>query len=151
MRLAMKPLAGTLAILLALAGCKSSSGNAAADNANAIFKAPVASTGSGIDPETQGPISADTNEVKAPRPEILVPGMAVKEITVDPKDARTRIDLVRTLLGEDWMLMSRTPKGDGIIVYKFMRRDVARVDVDPFGIPDIHKATKEPAKPIPAK
>ena len=145
----MKLLAGCAVLLLAVAGCQGSSGNAAADNAEAIFKAPVASTGSGIDPETQGPITANEAEVKPPKPEVNeMAGIAVKEITVDPKDARTRIDLIRTLLGEDWMLMSRTPKSDGIVVYRFMRRDVARIDVDPFGIPDIHKATKEPAKPV---
>jgi hypothetical protein len=145
---AMKSLAAALGLLIAAAACQSS-GNSSVDNANAIFKAPVASTGSGIDPETQGPITANEEEIKSVKPGALeMTGMQVKEITVDPKDARTRIDLVRTLLGEDWMLMSRTPKSDGIVVYKFMRRDVARVDVDPFGIPDIHKATKEPPTPV---
>jgi hypothetical protein len=144
----MKSPAAALVLLLFAAACQSS-GNSSVDNANAIFKAPVASTGSGIDPETQGPIVPNEEEIKSVKPEALeMTGMQVKEITVDPKDARTRVDLVRTLLGEDWMLMSRTPKSDGIVVYKFMRRDVARVDVDPFGIPDIHKATKEPPKPV---
>ena len=146
---AMKTLAGAAAILVVLSGCKTPSGNQAADNAEAIFKAPVASTGSGIDPETQGPISGTPSEIKEPRPDSLpINGMQVKEITVDPKDARTRVDFVRTLLGEDWLLMSKTPKADGVVTYKFMRRDVARVDVDPFGIPDIHRATKEPPKPV---
>lgn len=145
----MKAYAGTAVLLLALAGCKSSSGNSSVDNAEAIFHAPVASTGSGIDPETQGPIKANEGEIKPPNPEVAeMSGMQVKDITVDPKDSRSRLDFVRTLLGEDWMLMSRTPKSDGVVVYRFMRRDVARVDVDPFGIPDIHRATKEPPKPV---
>ena len=146
----MRPIAGAAALLLVLAGCSSSSGNSSVDSAEAIFKAPKATTGSGIDPETQGPISADTSEVKSPRPEMTtVNGFQFKEITVDPKDSRTRIDLARTLLGEDWMFVAKTPKGDGVVVWKFMRRDVARIDVDPFGIPDLYKATKEPAKPVP--
>lgn len=135
------------ALLLGLAACRST-GNAAADNADAIFKAPKATTGSGIDPETQGVIATE-NEVKAPRPELTnANGFQFKEITVDPKDARTRVDLARTLLGEEWMFVSKTLKSGGVEIWKFMRRDAARVDVDPFGIPDIYKATKEPPKPV---
>lgn len=145
----MRPLAAAAALLLAFAGCKSSSGNSSVDSAEAIFKAPKASTGSGIDPETQGPISADTAEVKSPRPELTTQvGFQFKEITVDPKDPRSRIDLARTLMGEDWMFVGKIPKGNGVMVWKFMRRDVARIDVDPFGIPDLHKATKEPPTPV---
>ena len=147
----MKTACAVALALVALAGCKSS-GNSAVDNADAIFKAPKASTGSGIDPETQGAVSDKNTEVKSPRPEVTnMTGVMFKEITVDPKDHRTRIDLVRTLLGEEWLPVAKTPKADGVIVWKFMRRDAARVDVDPFGIPDIHKATKEPPKPIDKK
>jgi len=136
----------------ALVACRGSSGNSSVDSANAIFKAPKASTGSGIDPETQGAVSDKNTEVKSPRPEVTnMSGLMFKEITVDPKDNRTRIDLVRTLLGEEWLPVGKTPKADGVIVWKFMRRDGPRIDVDPFGIPDIHKATKEPQKPIDKK
>ncbi len=146
----MKLAAGaSLLVLLIVAGCRSSSGNAAADNAEKIFKAPENAPAPAVDSETQAPIAGDKSEIKAPRPEVLeTVGMQVKEIVVDPKDARTRIDLARTLLGEDWMFMSRTAKSDGVVVWKFMRRDVARIDVDPFGIPDIHKSTQEPQKPV---
>jgi hypothetical protein len=144
---AMKTATASLLLLFALAACRSS-GNAAADNADAIFKAPKASTGSGVDPETQG-ITSNSSEVKEPRPEVTTGiGFQFKEITVDPKDARTRIDLARTLLGEEWIFVSKTLKGAGVEVWKFMRRDAARLDVDPFGIPDIFKATKEPVKPV---
>ncbi|HZN62682.1 MAG TPA: hypothetical protein VFC90_09800 [Planctomycetota bacterium] len=136
-------------LLLAFAACQSSSGNSSVDSAEAIFKAPKASTGSGIDPDTQGAIMDNPSEVKSPKPELgQEPSFQFKEITVDPKDARTRIDLVRTLLGEEWMPISKVPKGDGVEVWKFMRRDASLVDVDPFGIPDIHKSTKEPIKPV---
>ena len=132
-------------LLLGLAACQST-GNSAADNADAIFHAPKATTGSGVDPETQG-VTSTENEVKAPRPELAAQnGFQFKEVTVDPKDARTRVDLCRTLLGEEWMFVSKTLKTGGVEVWKFMRRDAARVDVDPFGIPDVYKAIKEPPK-----
>ena len=146
----MKTLAGAAALLIGVAGCQGPQSSGPA-NAEAIFKAPGAAIGSGIDPETQGP------EFDAGQPDMTKSGtltsspIQTKEITVDPRDARTKIDLARTLLGEEWLFTSKTVKGDGIVVWKFMRRDVARVDVDPFGIPDIYKSSKEPPKPAASK
>jgi len=147
---AMKTLAGAAALLIAVAGCQAPQPSGPA-NAEAIFKAPGAAIGSGIDPETQGP-QFDTNTTAAPPTEALTASpIQTKEITVDPKDARTKIDLARTLMGEEWLFTSKTVKDDGVVVWKFMRRDIARVDVDPFGIPDIYKSGTQPAKPVTPK
>jgi hypothetical protein len=146
----MKTLAGAAVLLIAVAGCQAPQPSGPA-NAEAIFKAPGAAIGSGIDPETQGP-QFDTNTTAAPPTESLMASpIQTKEITVDPRDARTKIDLARTLMGEEWLFVSKTVKDAGVVTWKFMRRDIARVDVDPFGIPDIYKASKEPPKPVAPK
>src|SRR5262245_30874702 len=150
MRRVMRTALGLAAIWVALSGGVAPKPSGPA-NAEAIFKAPVASTGSGIDPETQGPVFDNSSTTAPPTKPLTASPIQTKEITVDPKDARTKIDLARTLLGEEWLFTSKTVKDGGIVVWKFMRRDVARVDVDPFGIPDIYKASKEPPKPVPAK
>ena len=144
----MKTLAGAAAILVALGACQAPQPSGPA-NAEAIFKAPNAGTGSGIDPETQGPSFDAGSPDMTKRGTLTSTPIQTKVITVDPRDARTKIDLARTLLGEEWLFTSKTTKDGGVVVWKFMRRDIARVDVDPFGIPDIYKSSKEPAKPAP--
>jgi hypothetical protein len=140
---AMKALAGA-ALVLVLAACQSKPDPV--NGANAIFKAPKATTGSGIDPETQGPVSENETGVEPTKPAATPENsFQFKEILADPKDFRSRIDLVRTLLGEEWLPVSKTPKGNGVILWKFMRRDAGRIDADPFGLPDL---TKEPPKKL---
>ena len=144
----MRSVAGALLALFSAAACQSP-GNAV-NEANAIFKAPKATTGSGIDPETQGPITENDPSVNTSKPAETnrVDQFQFKEVTYDPKDVRSKLDLFRTLLGEEWLPISKTPKGDGIVVWKFMRRDAGRLDADPFGLPDI---TKDPPKSLEKK
>lgn len=145
---AMRPVAGVLLLLVAAAACQSS--NNSVNNANAIFKAPKATTGSGIDPETQGPVTENDPAVNPPPPAEVkrADQFQFKEITVDPKDVRSKLDLFRTLLGEEWLPVSKTPQSGGVVVWKFMRRDAGRLDADPFGLPDI---TKDPPKTLEKK
>ena len=142
----MRAAAGTAVFLLAIAGCKSAPSNPNADQAQAIFRAPSGALGSGIDPEARGPMPGTASEEKPVRTQpTTAGGMQIKEVAVDPKDVRTRLEFVRTLLGQGWILISQTPQSDGIVVYKFMRKDFPRgVEIDPFGVPEIPK--KEPPK-----
>ena len=144
----MRPVAGALLALFAAAACQSS--NNSVNEANAVFKAPKATTGSGIDPETQGPVTENEAPVNPPTPAVVARAdqFQFKEITYNPKDVRSKLDLFRTLLGEEWLPVSKTPKGDGIVLWKFMRRDAGRLDADPFGLPDI---TKDPPKSLEKK
>jgi hypothetical protein len=145
---AMKTPAGlAAAFLLFLSACSAPKRDSGSEAAEAIFKAPKASTGSGIDPDAQGVTGAVDTEVKSSRPalqEAPTGGLQFKEIDVDPKDVRTRVDLTRTLLGQEWMFVSKTLKTGGVYTWKFVRRDVGKVDDDPFGIPDIYKAKEKP-------
>jgi len=143
----MKPLAAVL--LLTFAACSSPKRDSGSEAAEAIFKAPKASTGSGIDPDAQGVSGVNETEVKSSRPALQdapIGGIQFKEIKVDPKDVRTRVDLTRALLGQEWMFVSKKPQADGIVVWKFVRKDVGKVEDDPFGIPDIYKAKEQPVE-----
>lgn len=141
----MRPVAGIAALLAVLSGCK---GAASAPDAytQAVLQAPVASTGSGIDPDLKDNPAAAGAETKSPAPSskiITTNGMQVREIVVDPRDAKARIDLLRTMLGADWLLAGRTMQAGGVVTYKFIRRDIFRVESDPFGLPDLTGAPKD--------
>jgi hypothetical protein len=140
----MKSAGAALLVLLLAAGCKSAS-SGPADYARAVLQAPVASTGSGINPDAMDSSSPTGTEAKAAPPSKIFTanGMQVKEILVDPRDAKARIDFLRTLLGEDWLLAGKTMQSGGVVVYRFIRRDIFRVESDPFGLPDLTGSPKD--------
>ncbi|HTF56685.1 MAG TPA: hypothetical protein VK661_05565 [Planctomycetota bacterium] len=143
----MRSVAGIAALLAVLSGCKGAP-SAVDAYTQAVLKAPVASTGSGIDPDLKdnpAAVGAETKSPDAPSKIITTNGMQVREIVVDPRDAKARIDLLRTLLGADWLLAGRTVQDDGVVTYRFIRRDIFRVESDPFGLPDLTGAPKDMA------
>jgi len=150
---AMKTLGALAALILTAAGCKGLSQTEAHDNA--VMHAPVAATGSGIDPDaTAGGDPAATGGTGATDPgkpatsaPLKADGMQVKEILVDPKDPKTKVELLRHILGADWILAGKNEKSNGTVIYTFMRRDVFRVETDPFGLPDITGVKGEDLKP----
>ena len=152
---AMKTAGALAALVFACAGCKGLS--QAREYDNAVMQAPAARTGSGIDPNVT---AADDPALKnAPAPgappgtsgsaPLKADGMQVKEVVVDPKDPKTKVELLRHVLGADWILAGKNEKSNGTIVYTFMRRDVFRVETDPFGLPDITGVKGEDLTPKP--
>jgi len=149
----MKTAGALAALILMSAGCKGLSQTQAHDSA--VMHAPVAATGSGIDPDATGvddpALTGATgggapanNSGSAP---LKADGMQVKDVLVDPKDPKTKIELIRHILGADWILAGKNEKSNGTTVYTFMRRDVFRVESDPFGLPDITGVKGEDLKP----
>src|SRR5437867_10598913 len=92
---AMKTAGALAALILIAAGCKGTSGSRSYDNL--VMQAPVARTGSGIDPDaaavegTTAKGESDKRTVCAAGGSTLLKadGMQVKEIIVDPKDPKT--------------------------------------------------------------
>jgi hypothetical protein len=150
---AMKTAGALAALILVVAGCKS--GGLSRTNDAAVMQAPVAATGSGIDPDpavvddlaSKGVTDGRTTGAGSGAALLKADGMQVKEVVVDPKDPKTKIELLRHILGTDWILAGKNDKSNGTIVYTFMRRDVFRVETDPFGLPDISGPKDENGKP----